>query len=54
MNKKQRLLEIYNALNTIKVSGAEDCTTLSNCFKALAQIINEEGGNDAEQQSTTG
>lgn len=37
----QKLVAIYQALETIKVSGAKDCTTLSNCFSAIETLIKE-------------
>lgn len=44
MNKQeicQSVCDVYNALNTIRLSGYKDCKTFTNCMESLNNIVNE-------------
>lgn len=38
---KEKLNALYQALNTLTISGYRDCKTYANCMEFLAQIIQE-------------
>lgn len=38
---REKLNALYQALNTLTISGYRDCKTYANCMEFLAQIIQE-------------
>lgn len=51
MNEK--LNALYQALNTLTISGYRDCKTYANCMEFLAQIIQECGQEPQPEEEKT-